>query len=401
MSMNPFPPSAMAPETTNSNNGSPGPSVQYEELSYKIEQRSKFEASANAEIECLRRELHDSRQRIDRDTSVINALHDKVTELEELVKKQKITISTQSKAISDRRVLRKNQQQQQNQQPQSPMGPAMGAGMGMFPMTPSSHHQQQHNVHQSQYLGSGASGASAGSIGASTASVSAGGIVFMQSTSSPFEMQRQAQTPQSVKSFDPTTQFNTVFDQPPPKFEILAGPSYTAYTPAVPSGLAPDLERGTDVFDPMGSITIANMTGPAHSATSLGAANYHKDMANFSTRFLGLMRMAEVFGQTHASLPNVFLDSRLDDHVKDYLMAVSSRTQASILIGNASTRSFFVARAINWYLVEKILKIGIIRGLDAAVDMEIGEMQKQIASGECSFSFSPAIYYYGFPSPST
>ncbi|OJJ63814.1 hypothetical protein ASPSYDRAFT_127248 [Aspergillus sydowii CBS 593.65] len=141
-----------------------------------------------------------------------------------------------------------------------------------------------------------------------------------------------------------------------------------------------NLEMGKDVFNNTGSITIANMTGPAHSAALLGAVNYHKDMANFSTRFLGLMRMAEVFGQTHASLPNIFLDSRLDDHVKDYLMAVSSRTQASVLIGNASTRSCFVARAINWYLVEKVLKISIIRGLDAAVDMEIGEMQKQIVS---------------------
>lgn len=397
MPMNPFPPSAMASDTANSDNGSPGSSAQYEKLSYETEQKSRSKVPANTELERLRRELHDSRQRTDRDTSVINALHEKVTELEELVKKQRITISTQSKAISDRRVLRKSQQQQQqNQQPQpqpqpqSPMGPAMGAGIGMFPMTPGGHHQQQHNVHQSQYFGSGPSGVSGGSIGAGSAgvSISASGMVCMQSTSSPFEMQTQIQTPQSLKSFDSTTQFNTVFDQPPPKFEISAGPSYTAYTPAVPSGMPSNLEMGKDVFNNTGSITIANMTGPAHSAALLGAVNYHKDMANFSTRFLGLMRMAEVFGQTHASLPNIFLDSRLDDHVKDYLMAVSSRTQASVLIGNASTRSCFVARAINWYLVEKVLKISIIRGLDAAVDMEIGEMQKQIVSGEPSFFVS-------------
>ncbi|KAL4766536.1 uncharacterized protein BDW70DRAFT_126178 [Aspergillus foveolatus] len=92
-------------------------------------------------------------------------------------------------------------------------------------------------------------------------------------------------------------------------------------------------------------------------------------MADFSNRFQTLMRMSEIFGHAHASLPNVFMDSHMDDHVKDYLMAISRGTKASDLLGNAATRGFFVAKAINWYLVEKILNASVTSGFDAAADL--------------------------------
>ncbi|KAL5338506.1 hypothetical protein BJX70DRAFT_200347 [Aspergillus crustosus] len=324
-----------------------------------------FDADALAQraIERLRRELDDSRQRIDRDTEVINNLHEKVTELEELVKKQKVTISTQSRTISDRRILRKHQQQSQSQSP-------LSMGMGVFPTTASHHH---HHLHQCQYQcpgsGSGTSGVSC--CGGGTCGGAGNGACVVQNTSSPLDNQPQYQsqiqtpTPQSVTSIGSASQYSNLYDQPPPKFEIPFSGPLTPFVTGVPPGLAPSL------FGPLAA-AFANSSSPEP------AADYHKEMADFSTRFLALMRMSEIFGQTHASHPNIFTDSHLEDHVKDYLMAISSRSQASVLVGNAATRGFFVAKAINWYLIDKILKISVIKGFDASVDLEIGQIQKQM-----------------------
>ncbi|KAL4880969.1 hypothetical protein BJY04DRAFT_69342 [Aspergillus karnatakaensis] len=340
-------------------------SIQYE---YKSGHKTKTDdVPARAEVERLRRELDDSRQRIDRDTEVINNLHEKVTELEELVKKQKVTISTQSRTISDRRGLRKHQQQAQ-----SPMGM-------VFPMTPSHPHPHVHQC-QHQYPGSG-SGASGVSCCGSNCAGAGTGACVAQNTSSPLDFQSpnraqaQTPTPQSVTSFGSASHYSNVFDQPPPKFEIPFTGPYTSFNTSAPSGLAPSL---------LGPLAAAL----ANSATPEPVADYHKEMAEFSTRFSSLMRMSEIFGQTHASLPNIFMDSHLEDHVKDYLMAISSRAQASVLIGNSATRGFFVAKAINWYLIDKILKITMIKGFDASVDLEINQIQKQMTSGRPSTTFS-------------
>ncbi|KAL4809261.1 hypothetical protein BDV18DRAFT_157019 [Aspergillus unguis] len=358
----------MATDTL-SNPGSPGPSIR--EGGYDFEPKPLISygcgvrsPSENAEIERLRRELDDSLQRIDRDTGVINSLYEKVTELEELVKKQKVTISTQSRTISDRRHLRKHQQQ--SQQGQSPIGNRVG--VGMYPMTPSHHH----HVHHGQYAGSGASGVSC----------SGGGMCLMQNTASPFE-QAQVQTPLSVKSVDHVSQCSTVFDQPPPKFGISCDVSYSPYassTHAASTGLTPSLSNGKDVFSSMSSMDSG--VGFVPSPGLCGSADYHKEMATFSNKFLSLMRMSEIFGQSHAGLPNIFMDSHMSDHVKDYLMAIAVREKASDLLGSAATRGFFVAKAINWYLVEQILDTNVIKGFDATVDCEVSQIQQQLTSAK-------------------
>ncbi|KAL3467503.1 hypothetical protein BJX64DRAFT_247873 [Aspergillus heterothallicus] len=118
--------------------------------------------------------------------------------------------------------------------------------------------------------------------------------------------------------------------------------------------------------------------GTSLSSLPMGK-DYRKEMALFSTRFLGLMRLAEIFGKTHASLPNIFMDSHLDDRVKEYLMAISSRSQASVLIGNTATRGFFVAKAISYYLVRNVLSTSAIKGFDPSVDLEIDQIDEQMA----------------------
>ncbi|KAL2828365.1 hypothetical protein BJY01DRAFT_255371 [Aspergillus pseudoustus] len=346
----------MTSNSTNSSvTGSPGPSVRLEQTEYETmrnpnEAFSSLSASERKEIERLHRELEDAQQRIDRDTEVINNLHEKVTGLEELVRKQKITISTQSRTISDRRVLRKNQQQHQ-----SPMG--------VFPMTPT------HQPHMRQYQVPG-SGASVASYTSGVASAASGGVYLVHQSPSPFDNQ----TPQSVSSIGLDSQCSTVFDQPPPKFEIPSGPPPPGYPSFLPS--APTKGKTQDVPDPM-VIAISNISNLGISVdTPPTHDDYRKEMALFSTGFSRLMQLAEIFGQSHASLPNIFMDSHLDDRVKEYLIAISSRSQASVLIGNTATRGFLVAKAISYYLVRNILSTSVIKGFDRSIDLEVDEIEE-------------------------
>ncbi|KKK13922.1 hypothetical protein AOCH_002835 [Aspergillus ochraceoroseus] len=307
--------------------GSPGHSIHNGKDGYENENNHESVSrtlSPQGMIKHLQSELEDSHIRIARDTGVINNLHEKVTELEELVQKQKITISNQSRAISDRRSLRK----------QSPMA-------AVFPMTPHYHHPVQHLLSCHQPLGHATGHSPSPSM-----------------VPSPFH------SPQSNRSFN-----SNIFEQPPPKFELPLGGSFPAYTPILrdPLGLA-NVNR--DVFIPLSA-------APAHDSTDFRGA-----MADFSTRFQELMRKSEVFGQTHANFPNIFRDSHLEDRVKEYLMAISNRAQASVLLGNVTTRCCLITKAVNFYLVEEVLRITVVRGFDTSTDLEIGQIQRQMTPAD-------------------
>ncbi|KAL2802472.1 hypothetical protein BJX63DRAFT_415001 [Aspergillus granulosus] len=231
--------------------------------------------------------------------------------------------------------------------------------MGVFPMTPTHHPQMQ----QYQFPGSSASVVS----GAAN-----GGVYLAHQSPSPFN----TQTPQSVSSVGTNSQFNIVFDQPPPKFKIPSGPlPPPAYTPFPLSELTKAKAR--DVFNPM-DIAISNISHLGTSFYSLPVGDCCKEMALFSTRFVGLMQLAEIFGKSHASLPNIFIHSHLDDRVKDYLAAISSRSQASVLIGNTATRGFLVAKAISYYLVHHVLTTSAIKGFDLSIDLDLDQIEEQM-----------------------
>ena len=83
------------------------------DLALEIEYLRSHLHSTQETLQAIYLDLEDSRARIAQDTVLIGGLQDKIVELEALVQKQKVTISNQSKTISDPRIIRKPQQQQQ------------------------------------------------------------------------------------------------------------------------------------------------------------------------------------------------------------------------------------------------------------------------------------------------
>lgn len=289
-------------------------------------------------------DLEDSRARIAQDTVLIGGLQDKVVELEALVQKQKVTISNQSKTISDPRLIRKQQQQQQH--------PSCGNGT-VVPMTPQRHAQGQG---QCQGL-------------------------------SPFESPYSARSGFSGASG--ASGVGVEYLPPPPMFDVNGN----GVVPKFPGQCQDQLLPGVNPL-PIPSIwdPLAWSNGSPYAVAYLDPTAC---IAEFSSRLRELWAKTELFGQVHANIPSVYKDSHLDKRVKEYIMSVSDRQGASSLLGSPATRFFLVAKAINAFLVHDVLKVTIIKGFDEQADMGIGGIKKQLFPGE------PLLHVYTYPNCAT
>lgn len=301
-------------------------------------------------------ELEDSRAQIARDTELVFHLNGKVAELEGLVKKQKMTISNQSKTISDPKLSRRQQQQQQQQQGSG------GVGVGLVPMSTASQQGKGQVQGQEQTLQPSPTFEGAYSV---TTQYSAG--MFEHPPTPVFDISTSNAVIPSFTSQGQSQQHQVASQTPPP-------PPLTYNQPL---GLSP-------IWDP-----VAWSNGSPYAAAYLDPATC---ITEFASRLRELWAKTELFGQVHANTPNVYKDSHLDRRVKEYIMAVSDRNGASSLLGSPATRFFLAAKAVNAFLVREVLKVTIIRGFDVQADAEIGGIKKQLFPGEfpsitfCQFS---------------
>lgn len=295
-------------------------------------------------------ELEDSRVQIARDTELVFHLNGKVVELESLVKKQKMTISNQSKTISDPRLSRRQQQQQQQQG-------SGGVAVGLVPMSTSAQQDKGQVQGQGQMLQSSPTHEGPYS---STTHYSAG--LFEHPPTPVFDISNGNAAIPNFSNQGQSQQHQVTLQAPPPPL-----------TYNQPLGLSP-------IWDP-----VAWSNGSPYAAAYLDPATC---IAEFVSRLRELWAKTELFGQVHANTPNVYKDSHLDRRVKEYIMAVSDRNGASSLLGSPATRFFLVAKAVNAFLVREVLKVTVIRGFDVQADAEIGGIKKQLFPGESSFHYS-------------
>lgn len=307
------------------------------DLTLEIEYLRAHLHSTQETLQTVYMELEDSRARIAQDTVLIGGLQEKVLELQALVQKQKVTISNQSKTISDPRIIRKQSQQQQPQQ-------VAGCGNGaVVPMTPQRHGQGQ-GQGQCQGL-------------------------------SPFESPYSTRSGFSGASGTSGVGVGVEYFPPPPMFDVNGNGA----VPKFP-GQCQDQHLSEVNPLPIPSIwdPLSWSNGSPYAAAYLDPTTC---IAEFSSRLRELWTKTELFGQVHANVPSIYKDSHLDKRVKEYIMSVSDRQGASSLLGSPATRFFLVAKAINAFLVHDVLRVTIIKGFDAQADMEIGGIKKQLFPG--------------------
>ncbi|KAL1983620.1 hypothetical protein VTN96DRAFT_10199 [Rasamsonia emersonii] len=109
--------------------------------------------------------------------------------------------------------------------------------------------------------------------------------------------------------------------------------------------------------------------------------NFEQKATEFGARFQELWNKSEAFGRTYAGEPSAWNDIHLDQRVKDYILSTSDSKVAWHLLNNPVTRPLQIAKAINSYIVHEILKITVIKGFDFTADHEINQIRKHLFPG--------------------
>lgn len=371
------------PSSTESPPGEPGPTLRDPTPIITItppqpQARSAYEFEIEYLQRCIRAthsrlqqktsELDESHAQIEDDTRVIARQNEQIAALEDLVHKQKITISNQSKTISDPRLLRRVQvgvgtsstSPLSVSTPSSASASASAGGVSLGVGLPLVHQGQQLPVGGGVFetnppVSSVSSVFDVGGDGSARHDTVAGALGLSNVSSQVQQAQAQAQA------------------------QLLAGKSPSAWDP------------------------VAWSTGASPCASPY--LNPGTCLTEIASRFRELWAKTELFGQIHANTPNAFKDSHLDIRVKDYVMSVSDKHGASSLLDSPATRFFLVAKAINFFLAREVLKTTMIRGFNDQVDAEILSLKEQITPGQ-SFLF-PSVRIlattdncrYGTPRP--
>lgn len=334
---------------------------------YEIEYLQRCLHAANEKLQEQETELEECRAQIERDTRIVYHFNEQIASLEDLVHKQKMTISNQSKTISDPRLVRRVQMSLSS-------SPASMSGL----------------------------------VGAGAGAGTAGGLLSL--TSQPQLQQQQGH--HQLPGFTASTAFETTRSQQLPigggVFETSPTTRSALEISSGGNSIAPGLVSQSQEQITLSSLSSSSQTQAMHQAQpvfgnqtppvwdpvagtnriSLCASGYLDPatcLSEFASRYRELWAKTELFGQAHANTPNVFKDSHLEKSVKDYIMMVSDKHGASSLLGSHGTRFFLVAKAINNFLAREVLKVSVIKGFDDQVDTEVGYLKRQIYLGGYPF----------------
>lgn len=327
---------------------------------YEIEYLQRCIRATHNRLQQKTSELDESRAQIEDDSRVIVQQNEQIAALEDLVHKQKITISNQSKTISDPRLLRRmHVGSSTSPLSVSTLSPASASGFGVGGRLSLVPHGQQLPVGGGVFE-TNPPVSSVFDVGGGNNAMSGGlsmPLEYNTNVSSSALSSSQVQQSQSQSQPQPQAQAQA---------QLLAGNPNPAYATPPP------------VWDP---VAWSNGT----SSCASGYLNPGSCLLEITSRFRELWAKTELFGQIYANTPNAFKDSHLDIRVKDYVMSVSDKHGASSLLDSPATRFFLVAKAINVFLVREILKVTMIQGFNDQADVEILSLKEQITPGQ-SFS---------------
>lgn len=269
-------------------------------------------------------ELKETRSQRDQDASTITRLGMRNAELEDLVNRQKMTISNQSRTISDPKALRNR-------------CVALPLTVTMLPAPPHKHttqHSYEASISNSRF---------------------------------------HAPAPGS--------------DLPPPVHTAPPSSSTHRQPLMSPPVDSMHMHAHTCRFGPHdGRAAIRDLfSGPSVLAPKViwfQGINFEQKVTEFGARFQGLWTKSEAFGRAYAGEPSAWNDSHLDPRVKDYILSTSDSKVAWHMLSNPVTRPLQIAKAINFYIVRDILRITVIKGFDFTADHEISQIRRHLFPGK-------------------
>jgi len=168
-----------------------------------------------------------------------------------------------------------------------------------------------------------------------------------------------------------------ISDQPPPSF-LIRRPQPTD------SRIPPKL-RSQHSSNTQALVRYGDEAPPQPQqglGSNLSALVPYEDASTANTEYLGqlqyLFNLSEAWARNYANTPDASRDSRIPDSFKATLKSLSDPSLAPILLGNANTRHFLVAKVINHCLATEIFKLGIFKGFSSDTDHQLQVTKSQI-----------------------
>ncbi|KAK2812279.1 hypothetical protein FQN49_008391 [Arthroderma sp. PD_2] len=198
---------------------------------------------------------------------------------------------------------------------------------------------------------------------------------------------------QEDSDVSPTTRYQNVFGQPPPRFNLQvaaarAGDSEGDAASQVHFNLNSSLNSGAGTGTGSGSRgtpsspeeqiasfvstigrqpqQVIHMQDPPFSAT------------DFANRLIRLWTMSKCFAMKHTNTTFMYDENAMEPSLCEFLNLASDKSTE--LLSDVSTRFLMVSKAINWFIAKTVLKTSVVKGFDPNVDSEIKQMATHLNS---------------------
>ncbi|EFR04152.1 hypothetical protein MGYG_07159 [Nannizzia gypsea CBS 118893] len=207
---------------------------------------------------------------------------------------------------------------------------------------------------------------------------------------------------QEHPELSPTTRYQNVFGQPPPRFNLPAAASTTAN--ARPNGTQAGVGSQSHFASTNSNVNSATGTGTGATSESRGMSSSPEEQvasfvsmvnmqpqqaihirdpaytsSDFSNRLVGLWTASKCFAMKYTNTAFMYDEKKVSEELRSFLNHASNN--ATELLSNVSTRFLMVSKIINWFITKTVLKTTVVSGFDPAVDSEIKQMVTHVNPG--------------------
>ncbi|RJE25323.1 hypothetical protein PHISCL_02352 [Aspergillus sclerotialis] len=329
-------------------------------LQWALDDAPRQVGGAHEKMHQMQLDADMSRSQAMQHANTIQSLNAKVAELEALVEQQKLTIINQDRTMEEIRTQVQRHVSPDKLFPVTPQNPGRGR-MGYqcrspgVPPPPSFHGASSAPPH----FNGNVYNQNPPQFGAGTNSTMALALASQATPAS--QMQTFAHNNFGNAGVQPQTQVFRIIPDP-----FVSGEGQIQAPQIIPDGFG-SVQPQTQALQ-----SIPNPFGLTHPY------NFENGALEFERRFAHLWIRTQKFGELQTNIPDMQRDKAMDQVIEEYIMKVSSKRIASKLLSDPSSRRFLVTKALNFYIVEEVLKLTTISGFDKNIDDKVANCIGQL-----------------------
>ncbi|KAL6252714.1 hypothetical protein RBB50_000433, partial [Rhinocladiella similis] len=161
----------------------------------------------------------------------------------------------------------------------------------------------------------------------------------------------------------------------PPTMRSTHQSTYNAHGPSSVNPFGSPAERS---FNNTGKTPGSGIQQPDNHLALVPVSAATSTATTIREQFARVFDMVEKFTWAHVNFPSSHRDNQLDRKIKDRFLQAAAPTQAFPLMTSPATRYLLVAKVINAWIQDKVLRADSFRGFNANIDSMIDDAKNQV-----------------------